>query len=235
MNRRALQMNPSIFILEDNPAFSQNLVDMINHYPISLNCFVASDLNSALKKLDDSIHYTAFFVDIALDETTENKDGLAFAKYLSENSSYRETPVIFTTSFPHYIYEALNQLHCYAYLLKPFRQEDVFYQLDQILKTNCSIRLKTADGIFMKLNTNDIYFIQAFGRNMLYATKHGEICSRQYTMKSLTDILPEHFVRCHKSFIVNKKYIHSTNPKERTLHIKEIEDDIPYGKVFYFE
>ena len=94
-------MNPSIFILEDNPAFSQNLVDMINHYPISLNCFVASDLNSALKKLDDSIHYTAFFVDIALDETTENKDGLAFAKYLSENSSYRETPVIFTTSFPH--------------------------------------------------------------------------------------------------------------------------------------
>ena len=124
-------------------------------------------------------------------------------------------------------------LGAYAYLLKPFRQEDVFFQLDQILKTNCSIRLKTADSIFMKLNTDDIYFIQAFGRNMLFSTKHGEVCSRQYTMKSLDEILPDHFERCHKSFLVNTKYIHSVNPKERTLHIKEIDDDIPYGKDFH--
>ncbi|RHV01858.1 LytTR family transcriptional regulator [Clostridium sp. OM07-10AC] len=110
-----------------------------------------------------------------------------------------------------------------------------FFQLDQILKTNCSIRLKTADSIFMKLNTDDIYFIQAFGRNMLFSTKHGEVCSRQYTMKSLDEILPDHFERCHKSFLVNTKYIHSVNPKERTLHIKEIDDDIPYGKDFHLE
>lgn len=228
-------MSPSVFILEDNKMFAQNLVEMIEQYPLKLNCVVSYDLNSALKQLSDSIHYTAFFIDIALDETTENIDGLSFAKFLSESTLHKDTPIIFTTSFPHYVYEALNQLHCYAYLLKPFRQEDVFFQLDQILETNCSIRLKTAEGIFMKLNTNDIYFIQAFGRNMLFCTKHGEVCSRQYTMKSLSDLLPNHFERCHKSFLVNTKYIHSVNPKDKTLHIKEIEDDIPYGKDFHLE
>ena len=72
-------MNPSVFILEDNKLFAQNLVDMIGQYPLKLNCIVTSDLATAMAQLNDSIHYTAFFIDIALDETTENTDGLSFA------------------------------------------------------------------------------------------------------------------------------------------------------------
>ena len=124
-------MNPSVFILEDNPAFAEALIKMIENYPIRIDYI-------------------------------ENTDGLSFAKFLSEKSAYKDTPVIFTTSFPDYVYEALNHLHCYAYLLKPFQQEDVFHQLDQILRTNDSIRFKTADGIYMKLDTDEIYYIYAF-------------------------------------------------------------------------
>ena len=189
----------------------------------------------SLRKIDEAVHYTAFFIDIALDDNVENTDGLSFAKFLSEKSAYKDTPVIFTTSFPDYVYEALNHLHCYAYLLKPFDRDDVFHQLDQILRTNDSIRFKTADGIYMKLDTDEIYYIQAFGRNMHFMTKHGEITSRQYTMKSLNDILPGSFERCHKSFLVNKKYIQSVNPRTKTLHLRGLDDDIPYGKDFHIE
>ena len=64
-------MNPSVFILEDNKLFAQNLVDMIGQYPLKLNCIVTSDLATAMAQLNDSIHYTAFFIDIALDETIQ--------------------------------------------------------------------------------------------------------------------------------------------------------------------
>ena len=59
-----LQMNPSVFILEDNKLFAQNLVDMIGQYPLKLNCIVTSDLATAMAQLNDSIHYTEFFIDI---------------------------------------------------------------------------------------------------------------------------------------------------------------------------
>lgn len=226
-------MNPSIFILEDNITFARNLIETLRAYPVKLDYTLVSNLNEALDQLDNSIRYTAFFVDISLDETTENTDGLSFAKYVSESSRFKDIPIIFTTSFPNYVYEALNRFHCYAYLLKPFQPEDVFYQLDQIFKTNDTIRLKTAEGIFMKLSTDEIYYIQAFGRNMLFSTTHGEISSRQYTMKSLNELLPDYFKRCHKSFLVNTKYIQSVNPKNRTLCLKEINDEIPYGRDFH--
>ena len=226
-------MNPSIFILEDNITFARNLIETIRTYPIKLDYTLVSDLNTALDQLDHSIRYAAFFVDISLNEAPENTDGLSFAEYISESSTFKDIPIIFTTSFPNYVYEALNRIHCYAYLLKPFQPEDIFYQLDQILKTNKTIRLKTADGIFMKLSTNDIYYIQAFGRTMFFTTAHGEISSRQYTMKSLNELLPDYFKRCHKSFLVNTKYIQSVNPKNRTLCLMDINDEIPYGRDFH--
>lgn len=55
-------MNPSVFILEDNKLFAQNLVDMIGQYPLKLNCIVTSDLATAMAQLNDSIHYTAFLL-----------------------------------------------------------------------------------------------------------------------------------------------------------------------------
>lgn len=54
-------------------------------------------------------------------------------------------------------------------------------------------------------------------------------------MKSLNDILPGSFERCHKSFLVNKKYIQSVNPRTKTLHLRGLDDDIPYGKDFHIE
>lgn len=84
----------------------------------------------------------------------------------------------------------------------------------------------------MKLNTDDIYYIRAYGRNMLFTTCSGEISSRQYTMKSLHSLLPDCFERCHRSFLVNTKYIESVNPKLKTLRLMKIDEDVPYGKDF---
>lgn len=225
-------MNPCIFILEDNEGFAHSLIQAIEAYPVKLDYVLTGDFETARQKIISPFRYSAFFIDISLDDKTENTDGLAFAEYLSTNTQHKDTPIIFTTGFPNYVYEALNRLHCYAYLLKPFQQNDVFYQLDQIFQTNYFIRLKTTDGIYMKLNTDDIYYIRAYGRNMLFTTCSGEISSRQYTMKSLQSLLPDCFERCHRSFLVNTKYIESVNPKLKTLRLMKIDEDVPYGKDF---
>lgn len=83
-------MNPSVFILEDNSAFAEALIKMIENYPIRIDYTYAANLNMALRKIDEAVHYTAFFIDIALDDNIENTDGLSL------RNSYRKSPLIRT-------------------------------------------------------------------------------------------------------------------------------------------
>lgn len=55
-------MNPSVFILEDNPAFAEALIKMIENYPIRIDYTYAANLNMALRKIDEAVHYTAFLL-----------------------------------------------------------------------------------------------------------------------------------------------------------------------------
>lgn len=230
-------MNPTILILEDDSVQSDMLEEYIESYSPALTTHTVTSLSEALNAVKKYNNFEAFFLDISLDETATNTDGLELALYLSSQDNTKHIPIIFVTSYPEHTYKAINDLHCFGYILKPYTKVNVHKQLSDIFSNHFNesyISVRTLDGIYIKLDQDEIYYIESQGRYMYFHTSHGEIKSRQYRLKELISILTKDFEQCHKSYIVNKKYIESIFPSERLIKIKKINDTIPFSKDYKY-
>ena len=59
----------------------------------------------------------------------------------------------------------------------------------------------------LKMEIDDIYYVESMGHSLIYRTKKGEFTARG-TMKDMEEILsPYGFFRCNKGYIVNLKYV----------------------------
>ena len=230
-------MITDILILENDHVQAETLADYINDYSYDLTTCIVSSLPEALEMLQKDITFRAFFLDISMNETADNTDGLKFAMHLSKQDKTKHIPIIFITGYPEHTYTAINRLHCFAYILKPYSKADVHKQLSDIFSKqsiNSTISIRTLDGIYIKLHLEDIYYIESQGRYMYFHTSHGEIKSRQYRLKDLSAILTQNFEQCHKSYIVNKKYIQSIIPSDKLIKLKDINDTIPFSKDYRY-
>ena len=121
--------NFSIFIFEDDKIQATALKNYINE---------------AISILSKEPYFRAYFLDISTDPDAENTDGLKIAEYIRHKTK-NNAPIIFTTAFPKHIYHAVNDIHCTAYLLKPYTKEQLFRQLDNILGTERDFTIKLND------------------------------------------------------------------------------------------
>lgn len=53
-----------------------------------------------------------------------------------------------------------------------------------------------------------------------------------YTIKKLLDILPDTFIQCHRSYIVNKEYVEKIDRKQNTIKLKKTYDIIYMGEKY---
>ncbi|MFY0627702.1 MAG: LytTR family transcriptional regulator [Reichenbachiella sp.] len=60
-----------------------------------------------------------------------------------------------------------------------------------------------------RIKTSDIYYIEGLGNYVTFYMKARKPMISYITLKELEKQLPEHFIRTHKSFIVNKNHIES--------------------------
>jgi len=135
--------------------------------------------------------------------------------------------VIFTTAYPNYALDGFN-LDAIDYLLKPFRferfQEAVNKALRQFnwmegqkkLKETTSksdfkneqnfILVKSEYKVF-KIKHNEILYIEGMKEYVAFHLKEQRVMSLM-SLKNLEEILPEeHFIRVHRSYIVNINHI----------------------------
>ena len=67
---------------------------------------------------------------------------------------------------------------------------------------------------------------------MTYQTLDSTHTSRQYTMKQLEQQLPENFIRCHKSYIINKDYIKNFDTVNHYIQMYHTPELIPVTRTF---
>lgn len=228
-------MPKNILILEDDPIQSDHLCQMIKNFSENMNMTLTSDITEAKKKLFQSTVFDAFFLDIALGTAESNQDGLEFARLIQSISRYAGTPIVFLTAFPEYICSAINDFHCFAYLIKPYIEKDVHQQLRSLFQSSQTLLLKTTESIHIRIPIDSLLYVESYGRYLTYVTPSSSYQSRQYTLKDLLTHLPNNFVRCHKSFIINHLYVERFDYVNCLAYLTNCREPVPLRRSFRLE
>lgn len=167
-------------------------------------------------------------------------DGFAFVKTL------RKPPqIIFTTAYKEYAHEAFNISAC-DYLLKPFSLERFIQAVDKakahLIKDATPPASKAfndatelyikSEGKIFKLNTAEILYGEAQGNNVKIVTEKGALTTN-LTFSAFEDQLPKgHFLRVHRSFIVNKGKVEAIEGNRVLIRAFEIPIGASYREMF---
>lgn len=225
-------MKQHILLLEDDAVQARKLTNTIKSYSIELQVSYAMTLTQATRLLESETIFHAFFLDISLDTDRNNQAGLQLAEQIRSISRYQRTPIFFITAFPENIRSALNQFHCFAYIVKPYSVKEIHQQLDALFKRQSTLLLKTTDNIHIRISLDSVQYIQSHGRYLTFVTTSSSYCSRQYTLKQLKQLLPDKFVRCHKSYIINQMHVDNYDFLNHFAHMKKNNEIIPLSRDF---
>ncbi|HLP55544.1 MAG TPA: LytTR family DNA-binding domain-containing protein [Fluviicola sp.] len=184
----------------------------------------------AIKKFQPDLVY--------LDIEMPGNTGLELLDFFNDDEIHFS--IIFTTAYSHYAIKAFK-LSAIDYLLKPIEQNELvdsferfkrndersknnYSLLKENLKTNDSQKLAVPSGnSYHFIEMDEIHYLKAEGSytQLVFTNETRLIVSR--TLKNFEEILSDDstpFFRCHKSFLVNSKYMTGYNKSDGHLLLK---------------
>lgn len=194
-------------IIDDEPIAIEYLREYVNTIPELLLTGTYQNAKEALPLIQNQ-EVDLIFIDIEMPEIS----GLEFVKTLETAPA-----IIFTTAYPRYAVEGFN-LNAVDYLLKPIGLER-FKQAIQKVHKEISIQagLQPIENKFIflkngykseKIDIQDIIFIAGNKEYATYYTKSGRTYLKNERLKNLEkDYQPYGFIRIHKSYLINTRYI----------------------------
>jgi len=217
---------------------------------MTLNCVIIEDLKVAADYLErcceksGRLEVKGHFAEVksALEFLNSNTVDLLFLDVempgatgfeLLDKIAY-QPKVILTTSKEKYAYNAF-EYHVIDFLKKPFTYHRFLEALNKVsddeqpdVKTanNVNHIFIKSDGKLIRLNNDDILFIESMGDYVKFVTRDKKYVSYN-TIKNLEEkINKDHFMRVHRSYIINLLKIDDI--RENDLFINGIE--IPISK-----
>lgn len=168
---------------------------------------------------------------LLLDINMPSISGIDFYKNLDQKMM-----VIFTTAFRQFAVEGFN-LNAIDFLLKPFNFDRFVMAIERAHEYQDFLNAKiNSDSIYIKsdysvvkINPQDIVYIEAYGDYLKIFRHHHKLLLTRMTMKEILELLPEDFMRVHRSYIVPTSRIDQI--KNREIIIGDME--IPIGKTYW--
>ena len=214
----------NILVLEDDDFECKILKTIINK--LERDCYIYECHNCEKAyyiSLENPIHL--FLVDVRL-ENNYDFSGFTFIQNIRQISRYNEVPVIFISSLEGYELMAFRKMHCYDFITKPYKEEDIQEIIENALSLKASdtgssfIGFETG-GIYYPIETNSIYYLEANGRTVYVHTDSDIIELSGKSLKECYKLLDKHmFCQVHKSYIISRKYIKKIDFPKRTIYIK---------------
>lgn len=202
-----------IFIVEDEQDFAENLeLLLINsgHTVIGIE----ENGEQALDRILDS-NPDLILMDVML---SGKIDGIELSKLLRKKS---KVPIIFISAYsdPKYL-ERISEVVYDSFILKPFTKDVLTATINlSIFKSNKEkddkklLRIRDK-GLLIHLKEEEIVMLIADGLYTKIYTTNRQYVIREI-LKSVTSKLSEkQFIRIHKSYLVNLKFITAFNAKE---------------------
>lgn len=220
----------NILVVEDDRVERNNLTRILRRLNKDIKIFEASTGEQAIKILKQET-IGLFFLDIELPDMS----GLKIAETIRSIHQYELTYIVFITTHAHYQLKAFKQYHCYDFIEKPYKQEEILEISDRLIRgiknnysSNQAVRFKTKSCI-LKIFIKDILFIESQGKNcMIHTRNHPHTISNISMKKALEKISSSDFVQTHKSYIVNIENIFQIEKHEKNSWIVYFKDyDLP--------
>lgn len=193
-----------IGICEDNDVIRVELRQEIEKQKSSIE-FQVYDFSSGEEMINSHLQFDLAFLDIELEGSLT---GLEVAQQLQNQQP--DIILVFISGYTKYISSALR-LHTFQFLLKPL---DV--QLFQEEFNRCLSHYRTENDIFsilqngetIEIKMKDIVYIESDKRKLRIHDRQGKIYEMYGKISEQEELLAVHyFVRSHKSYLVNCRYI----------------------------
>lgn len=226
----------NLLIVEDVKETCDFLTSVIRkHYP-AIQCDHAYTFDEATRKMTD-ITYDFFIIDYELDRTNASKNGITLGKTISEQKKYKNTPILMETSYPEYVLNAVNSLHCLYYLVKPFKETDIIDMLKKvfhILVPEAKLLFHNNMGIKTILSVSDIIYIKSERHYIKVTTVKNTFFFVNYSLTRLEKDSGQLLNRCHKSYLINPDYISFIDKTNQyiTLEWASQKETIPVGRKY---
>ena len=220
--------------IDDEPLALKQLVAYINKVPF---LELASQCQSALEARQFMEHDTvdAIFCDINMPDL----NGMDFVKSLVSPPL-----VVFTTAYSEYAVDGFR-VNAVDYLLKPFglqefqraanrlrerlEEKPLNSQLSTVNSNDDTIFLKT-DSRIVKVSISDIRYVEAMSEYLkVWLDNQPKPIITLLSMKKISEFLPNHFMRIHRSYIINLTKIQEVN-KNRV--IMDANTYLPIGDLY---
>ena len=148
---------------------------------------------------------TLYFLDIRLEQ---EPSGLELCQRIQARRSGDR--FIFVSAYPHYALDCLK-LHAYDLLVKPLDPQEL---RACVLSLYREMTNEPGDALELPIGSrtirvpiNSIYYLQAQGRNVRVHTSRGDYTCAASLSGFEPTLLPRHFVRTHRKYLVNGLYI----------------------------
>jgi DNA-binding LytR/AlgR family response regulator len=215
MGMKMFSKNLSVAIVEDEEIHANQLTYILkswaqnNEYTIKIDWF--DDDNSFLQAFSQRGSFDAAFLDIYL----QDGNGMDIAQKIRKYDSF--IPIVFITKTSEYIGRGYD-VWAIQYLLKPVSYSDVAQCMDRIaqLKRQNEEQSYTfkSDGIVRVVSCRDIFYFESQKHYIEIHTTDGDFRFRE-NINRLQKELPEQFIRCSRSAIINLYHLYQYDAKTK--------------------
>lgn len=222
----------NFLLLEDELIIAKWIEKVIRSLISDVKIFISDNEDEALKIILDN-NIDVFLLDI----NVKRGSGYSFAQKVRNINRYILTPLIFITALDQKEMEAYRNIHCYSYIVKPFTKEKVAKVLSEIIKSNKKlvekIEIKQKKFTYV-LNIDEILYFESQVKNILIKKVNGKKQQiKNHTLSSLEEeLFQKGFVKCHRSFIVNRTYIKSISSTNNEIVLYNDDEIIPISKTY---
>ncbi len=203
-----------IAICDDDNGACQELKKILkNVLPENFDIHIYNDGEALLKDFSNGYTFDIIYLDIEL----PGLNGVEVGQVLREQVEKQNLDLIFISQKSSYC-EQLFDLEPRRFYRKPFDREKITRDLKILLKEHTAHRQSIwyeEDGREYRLFLQDVLYMEAESKKITVYDKEGNKIVIKKTLNEWEEAFKkDHFVRCHRSFLVNLNYVKAFSRKE---------------------
>lgn len=204
----------NVAIIEDEQPFCEQLSELLLKWAadrrqlLNIHPYISGE--NFLIDWDSGTEFDVVFIDIMLPYSL---NGLEIARHIRKNNE--QVALIFVTSVGTEIGEGYR-VSAMQYLIKPASYADIEMCMDRVIKSVEQYRetvycLQQGKSTLLRIPYKDILY---FSSSLHYIEIHTaqETIRQLIRLKNVEAKLPDQFVRCHRSYIVNLEATYLVTP-----------------------